>query len=117
MPKALSRLFDVDKTVKGACPRPGELRDHVFDLEDQIRCIISLDYTGTDDPVLHVSCSSTLETGLSFTAFLAKCSSLHTELWPDVLLVEIHRTVTERAIHFFYEAPERFLALCKQSKQ
>lgn len=109
LPKVLGRRFDVEKVAEGKGVRPGELREHVFDFEDKVRCIISLDQLGKDAPVLHVSCSSDWSTQLSLAEFLVKASNLHTVLWPDVLLVEKHRTATSKAIHLFYEAPAAFL--------
>lgn len=112
LPKALSRRFDVNATLDRNVQRPGEIRDHVFDMEDRIRCIISVDYQGTQPGIyLHISCSSMLDTKLEVDQFLDQAEKLHTVFWPDTVLVLFERVVTPKAIHFFYHAPPEFLKL------
>ena len=112
LPKALARRFDVNATVSPKGPRPGELREHVFDTEDHIRCLISMDYQGGQPEVyLHISCSSTWDTKLEMEQFMKRAEQIHTVFWPDIVLVLAHKVVTPKAIHFFYEPPPEFLKL------
>lgn len=107
--KVLERCFDVEKIARGQGKRPGELREHIFDFEDRIRCIVSLDRLKQDRPVLHISCSSDWSTKLSLAEFMVRAQNMHSVFWPDAVLVEQHRTVTGKAIHLFYAVPDEFL--------
>jgi len=99
----------VDKANDGTIKRPGEMREHVFDFEEHIRCVVSLDYVDADRPVLHISCSSDWDTELTLGDFLVKAHNMHTVLFPDTLLPLKHSTTTGKAIHLFYDVPDSFL--------
>ena len=111
LPKALSRRFDVDAIYSAKAQRPGEIRDHVLDM-DNIRCIVSVDYQGTrHEAYLHLSCSSTLDTELTLEQFLERAEGMATLFWPDTVLVLFNKLATPKAIHFFYKLPTEFLKL------
>ena len=109
LPKALTVVYDAQNILDGG-KRPGQLRENVFDSEDGIRTIISLDKDGkTGVPVLHMSFSLDPSSTLQLEQFFDATASMHTVLWPDTFLKFIARTGTSIAIHIFYEAPASFL--------
>jgi len=55
LPLALSVVYKAEEIEAGRGTRPGELRQHVFDFEDGIRCIVSLDRQPNSHVYLHMS--------------------------------------------------------------
>lgn len=90
---------------------PGGLREHVFDFEEGVRCIISLQKV--DEIYLHVSFSP--HKSCSLPVFLQRVDQIPTELWPDTILVEVWSNMTNRAIHCFYKVPSNLISCLVQS--
>lgn len=103
LPDALVTVYNPD-TVKTGGVRPGQLRQNVFDFEDGIRCIVSLDLDPDENKkYLHLSFSSTVE--MDVDKFLARVDEIPTQFWPDTVLVMDRDFATNCAIHTVYELP------------
>jgi len=123
LPAALSRTYDALEIEAGRLIRPGEQRQHVFDFEDGIRCIVSLDVYPEDSAstlparrvLLHMSFSSQLWIKLNIDEFFARTEAIPTEFWPDTMLVLVNRFMTEQALHLIFDVPrdwKRFYEVC-----
>lgn len=108
LPQALAVIYDVRSILNGG-DRPGLHRENVFDNEDGIRTVISLDRDDGAPPVLHLSFSIDASSPLTVEQFFDATANMHTVLWPDTFLRFIDRRGTSIAIHILYEAPAAFL--------
>jgi len=116
LPAALSVVYEAGAVSLGG-QRPGELRQHVFDFEDGVRCVFSLD---RDGPItfLHMSFSCQEWTKLQLISFLNRVEAIPVEFWPDTLLLELKRFQTPRAVHVAFEIPpgwDRFFKVCEST--
>lgn len=114
LPQALSVVYNYEAVESGG-QRPGELRRHVFDFEDGIRCILSVDEGQQTARHLHLSFSLQDYNFMSVAQFMHRMNTIPTEFWPDTLLVTVARFQTPRAIHFAFEFPpgfNQFLKVC-----
>lgn len=112
LPDAISTVYDADEISK----RPGEQRRQVFDFEDGVRCIVSIDKDSEErllHPFLHFSFSCRDWTKLNLIQFLNRIEAIPVEFWPDTILLEIKRFQTPHAVHIVYEVPHRFLKVCE----
>ena len=109
LPAALKARYDVEAVARKVGRRPGELREHVFDFDDGIRCIVSIDFYRNDPPLLHLSVGVQEGTKLNFGEFLVRAENLASQLWPDTLLLLRERVLTKQAIHVSYDVPKAFL--------
>lgn len=107
LPQALSVVYNYDIVQSGG-RAPGEQRQHVFDFEDGIRCILSIDEGEQTVRHLHLSFSLRDYHQMSVAQFMHRMSAIPTEFWPDTLLVPIARFQTPRAIHFAFVLPTSF---------
>jgi len=55
-PAAIAEPVDIDEVIEGTAPTPGKDRKHVFDFEDGMRVIISIDVS-SEERFLHLSAS------------------------------------------------------------
>lgn len=112
---AISCVYDADEIEKHNGIRPGEQRQHVFDFENGIRCICSLDRYPDGVVLLHMSFSTGRWEGMSIFQFFDRVEHIPTEFWPDTLLVEFKRFMTPCACHVIYQIPpewKRFYKAC-----
>lgn len=105
LPKALSVVYDAAEIEAGRGQRPGELRQHVFDFEDGIRCIASLDRQPNGHVYLHMSFSTIDWHGQSLPAFFARVEQIPTDFWPDQILLPMQQFMTPRAVHVIFDPP------------
>lgn len=114
LPQALSVVYDYEIIELGG-QRPGEQRQHVFDFEDGIRCILSIDEGQQTPRHLHLSYSLQDWHTMNVGQFLRRIEAIPGELWPDLILPLIARFQTPRALHYAFEFPPqftRFLKVC-----
>jgi len=107
LPAALTTVYDANDSG----PRPGEQRKQVFDFEDGVRCVVSIDHN-SEANVLHLSFSCQDWTKLQVIEFLNRIEAIPVEFWPDMLLLELRRFQTSCAIHVIYEVP-LFFKVCE----
>lgn len=110
LPQAVAKLQTADAQV-------GRQRAHVFDFQDGVRCIISVDAIAPDDFSLHLSFSM-VPGALDFIHFMKRVDEIPFELWPDLLLVLQQNVPTRCAIHSFFEIPlawKPFLKVCEEA--
>lgn len=115
---ALSVVYDAAEIEAGRGKRPGELRQHVFDFEDGIRCIASLDRQINGHVYLHMSFSTIDWHGLSLPGFFARVEQIPTDFWPDQILLPMQQFMTERAVHVIFDPPpswKRFYETCAKT--
>lgn len=112
LPQALSVVYNYEIIESGG-QRPGEQRQHVFDFEDGIRCILSVDEGQQTPRHLHMSFSLHDYNWMTVAQFMHRMNVIPTEFWPDTILVTIARFQTPRAIHFAFEYPSSFMPFLK----
>jgi hypothetical protein len=100
---AIDRVYDA--TSQFDTLRPGEQRENVFDFEDGVRAIISIDSV-KDNPFLHCSYSLSSESKLTMWQFVDHVETIPNQLWPDTVLTLMHCFATQRAFHFIYSIPQ-----------
>jgi hypothetical protein len=105
LPQAVAKVQQLDARV-------GMLRQHVFDFQDGVRCIISVDGIEKNAPSLHLSFSMT-PGSLDFIRFLNRVEAIPVELWPDTLLVLQQNVPSSCALHSFFEIPPAWKPLLK----
>jgi len=118
LPAALSVVYDYD-VDRAMAECPGEQRQHVFDFEEGIRCVISIDRDRDGilgRPFLHLSFSCDWSKTEQIGHFLRRIEMIPVEFWPDTVLLELKHFMTPCAVHFIYEVPldwQRFLKACE----
>jgi len=115
LPAALSCVYNAQDIERGLGQRPGEKRQHVFDFEDGIRCIASLDRQTDGRVYLHMSFSTVDWNGLSLPGFFARVEQIPVDFWPDTILLPVQQFMTPRAVHVIYDPPadwKRFYEVC-----
>ena len=115
LPVALSCVYNVQDVERGTVKRPGELRQHVFDFEDGIRCIASLDRQTDGHVYLHMSFSLTDWHGMNLPQFFGRVEQIAVDFWPDTILLPVQQFMTPRAVHVIYDPPhdwKRFYEVC-----
>jgi hypothetical protein len=115
LPAALSCVYNAEDIERGVGQRPGEKRQHVFDFEDGIRCIASLDRQPDGHIYLHMSFSTIDWHGQSLPAFFARVEQIPVDFWPDTILLAVQQFMTPRAVHVIYDPPhdwKRFYEVC-----
>lgn len=115
LPQALSVVYDAAEIEAGRGQRPGELRQHVFDFEDGIRCTVSLDRQTDGHVYLHLSFGAADWTCLSLPLFLGRVEQIAVDFWPDTILLAVQQFMTPRAVHVIYDPPcawKRFYEVC-----
>lgn len=109
LPAALSLIYDTEEIEAGRGTRPGEQRQHVFDFEDGVRCILSLDAYPAEKPclpkrvMLHMSFSS--HGGINFMEFFNRVEAIPAEFWPDTVLLPVQQFMTPYAVHVVFDIP------------
>lgn len=119
LPQALSVVYNYE-IIEAGGQRPGELRQQVFDFEDGVRCILSIDEGHETARHIHMSFSLQDYNFMSVAQFMHRMNTIPAEFWPDTLLVPIARFQTPRAIHFAFEYPhsfEPFLKVCGERRK
>lgn len=94
---ALTPVYDVSNCVAGVGPFPGLLRRHVFDFENGLRMIVSVDTDGTLEYVhfsfgLHPGCALDAQQMLDYSRGVIE------EFWRKDFKV-VHRELTPHALH------------------
>ena len=115
LPLALSVVYKAEEIEAGRGTRPGELRQHVFDFEDGIRCIVSLDRQPNSHVYLHMSFSTIAWEGQSLPAFFARVEQIPVDFWPDQILLPVQQFMTPRAVHVIFDLPsswKQFYEVC-----
>ena len=103
---ALDDVYDVSKIEAGA-PRPGQSRQHVFDTEQGVRMIVSVDKPAVDEPpVLHISFSliDPLPPGMTLEKFGDLIDSLPSVLFGRTMQ-STQETRSSMVVHHLYPWP------------
>lgn len=107
--KALETVTDLEQAeqlIAARATQTGENRDHVFDLEDGRRVMVSRVRT-RGRIWLHVSIGMCRPT-LNKAEFFSRAEMIGGQLWPDKTLRMVDYMMTDRALHIFYEPPKGF---------
>jgi hypothetical protein len=101
-PKALEPVYATEAIREGRMPRPGQVRAHVFDFEDGVRMIASMDLDegiNGPDPFLHLSFSRRDE-AMTKDQLARRITDLIAIFASGYKLIDTARTV--RTLHFCF---------------
>jgi hypothetical protein len=87
------------RCAAGVGPFPGTQRRHVFDFENGVRMIVSVDSDGETE-MLHFSFGMSPGCKVGGKAFVVFAEGVIKEFW-KLDYVTVHKELTERAVHLF----------------
>lgn len=115
LPAALSTTYDVEALQAHRGKPPCKLRQHVFDYEDGIRCVLAVDRY-RDKLILHLAyCVRQVNPDMTLRHFLSRIEAIPVEFWPDTLLLLMERVQTKNVTHELYEFPSAFRLFLKDA--